>query len=157
MKMKMLISIVSFAFICLKLSSQELLRKDTIGKFEIIAEKEQKKLTVLSKYNNKIDTVWQNSKGLVPIDYIHTMKIFDQDKFVLIYSTYSAYIYLLKKWEEGKWVPVMTHFIIGSPPSMPASIEVVNYNTLKVRQNNVTELIDYDMTLKTQNRRIIQE
>lgn len=149
--------------------TQQLIYADTIGQYEVFIEKAGEEITVYAKKEGKTDTVWNNFGGGIPIEKICYVNIFDDSKFVMLYSLLGACIYLIKERDGDGWQPGMTELVQTSSDGYCPWVEVVDAQTLRVqhirykdRKDSVgptgfAEEIKFDLTNKTTTKKIIKK
>jgi len=152
------IAIIFFVFLFFVSFSQNIITRENFGDFILVTEKDMDKINILCTYKNKIDTLWTNSSWIMTnqIDRIHTAKICDDNKFILIYSMYSIYIYCARIWDGIGWGDSFVSVIASSSTSTP-TVKLLDYNLLEVKRKNSIVRILYDIENKNEKREVIKD
>lgn len=119
---------------------------------------------VLSRYNEKTDTLWPRKTNLMryrDMWYVKNMWLFEKETLIMIMmDTGGGTIYMAYKWKGHFWDLTSAHLVgtvlIGYNSS-DITIQAINYNRLVAIQGNKKELIEYDLTAKTEKRTEIKE
>ena len=136
--------------------SQDIIYTDTINKYEIFVEMDGAKITFFAKYDDALDTVWNNGNGAIPISRINYVNIFDEDKFVIIYTCLSSYYYvILTRGPNGWGESGMAEHLSYSPPRNSAKVTVIDATTVRIQQNNTLTKVSFNLETKSCVRRII--
>jgi hypothetical protein len=99
---------------------------------------------VLLKNGIKEDTIWQNDFGRVYIQKIEDIQLF-KDKFAMVYYGYNIVVVIFLEWDGIKWGSNGMAEVIATKYSIfPCKVEIVNYNSVRVKQKGITSLITYD-------------
>jgi len=149
---------IVFLFFFFTSFSQKIITRENFGDFTLVTEKEMDTIKILCTYKNNTDTLWTNSGRIITnqIDRIHTAKIFDDNKFVLIYSMYSIYIYYIRIWDGTEWGDSYVNIIASSSLSTPI-IKLLDYNLLEVKRKNSIVRILYDIENKKETIEVIKK
>lgn len=145
MRNKSLIAVLlltSPSFCC----AQQLIYSDTIGLYTIAVEKNGEVTTVLTKSQEKTDTVWHSQGGTALAERVCYTNIFDGDKFAMLYSTLGNCVYLVLERIDGRWQPGLSTLINGDTQGYCPWVKVVDAQTVHARQGGI--VLEYKINLE---------
>lgn len=141
-----------------------------LGAFEISVKRREyfdwrnDQYIISSKYGEKTDTLWPRktySLRDVKVSYVKNVWLFEQNKLVMIMlSTSRDVVYFLYKWNGDFWDLADARYmgvVFRGYNNPDMSVQAINYNKLIATQGNKKELIEYDLTTKTEKRTEIKE
>lgn len=116
---------------------------------------------ITSEYVGKDDTIWPIYPSTPRVWKIRNIDLFNQDKLVLMlehFGSIASVSYLVFGWNNGRWQflynDIFAHYELKSPS---VEIEIVDFNRIICKNYNKKELIEYDLTTKTEKRTEIKE
>lgn len=112
---------------------------------------------IFSELAGKVDTIWPQDFW-VPIWFISKMKLFEQNKLVIITYASWSFRYHLIIWDGKRWNISMSYNLVGMDDKpYEADIELVNYNSVKYKHGDKGILLEYDIEKKTEKQTVIKE
>lgn len=143
--MKIFIRISIFLFFNCQGYSQEIYSRDTLEGFEIQVIRKGINATVVIIHESQVDTLYHDTFVHFPVHHVSQIKLFDENKLVIIYKSRDMLFYILKTWDGREWDIGFINYVIDSYSFMPANVEIAKYNELIVRQNNAALRIVFDV------------